>query len=362
MQKSFWMLFLMLFLSMPARADLYFVPGIAISAEGQTAVQAREEAMLEGQMTAFIRLLEKLTLPVERQNIPEVTKEGVQEFVKDVSIAGEKATAKKYMGVLSVRFDPKKVQAFLEANQVPYLTAQPPKMLLIPVYKTTAAEWALEDANPLYKVVREGLPETQLYEFAVPSGDLEEMSIVHPSVSTESDLSYLDPLLSKYGVRYALILTVTQIDNKFYVQLRAYPKTEYAVADLFLESAVQRGSLDQNLKGLLSQTFVKMENTWRAAKTNMLDAPSVYVFEVPLKRLSDWNLMKDKLDKLTFLEAYALKGMQRETVLVDVHYKGTIEDLVAKLRNRGVYVVSGTKGFQLMLENPALIYKTGETE
>ena len=138
-----------------ARADLYQVSGISVAAELNSANEAREVALANGQVEAFWQLMRKMAVPSELQKIPVLSQDEVVNLVQNVSIADEKTTATKYMATISVRFKAKETQDFLTENQVPFLIQAPPSYVVIPVFKRGSQILLLEEDNPVFAFLKQ---------------------------------------------------------------------------------------------------------------------------------------------------------------------------------------------------------------
>ena len=171
--KNYLKLFLTLsiaILSTNVQADVYTISGVPVAAERSSALLAKEQALSDGQVEAFNRLLSKIVGEERLTQLPAVTTESVLPFVSGVSIEEEKTTATKYMGKISVQFDKSAVQSFLSSQQVAHLTTFPPSLLVIPQYTNNGQSIKLTDENPLYNSFKSKSSFAPFYRAIVPEG------------------------------------------------------------------------------------------------------------------------------------------------------------------------------------------------
>ena len=84
--------------------DVFEVRDVAVDVTAETATKARELALIEGRKLAFRRLLERLTLRIEHQGLPDLGAEEIAAYVNDFSVAEEKTSAVRYLARLNFRF------------------------------------------------------------------------------------------------------------------------------------------------------------------------------------------------------------------------------------------------------------------
>ena len=100
-----------------ASANLYRVDHVPVVAERSSASEAKDAALAEGQVEAFNLLMTRLA-PNHSFAIPHLNTEEVLSYVLGVSIENEKTTATKYIGSISVEFNPESIKKLLNCKTV----------------------------------------------------------------------------------------------------------------------------------------------------------------------------------------------------------------------------------------------------
>ena len=148
--------FLFMFVTSGARADLYVAQNVEMSGEGTNPVEAKNNAIVSGELQAFNQVIFGLTGTdsfFERPSNDEILN-----MVRDISIVEEKNTATSYWGKMNVRFKEKAIQDLLKKNNQSYLQKSPPSYWLIPVWRQGANVRTLEDENPFYQILKTNSP------------------------------------------------------------------------------------------------------------------------------------------------------------------------------------------------------------
>lgn len=320
-----------------ARADLYQVSGISVAAELNSANEAREVALANGQVEAFWQLMRKMAVPSELQKIPVLSQDEVVNLVQNVSIADEKTTATKYMATISVRFKAKETQDFLTENQVPFLIQAPPSYVVIPVFKRGSQILLLEEDNPVFAFLKQMRRDNPLFETAVPTGDGEEALLVQGLWDSWAEEGW-EPLLKKYNAERVLFFAVEQAGPTITVRTWTIPTDKEALERREFQVMVPSGDIPGALPRLWRQSLTEIEEAWRHARTNDLTTPSTFWVSVPIETIQEWQSIYKDLLKAGFLNGVEVRAFRPRQVLVALRYKGAGAQLDAALRGIGMRV------------------------
>ena len=329
-----------------ARADLYQVSGIPISAELNSAKEARTAAIENGETDAFWALIKKMVAPEYQQQISMPADTDIRAWVQTVSLANEKNTATKYMADLSVRFDEKKVQNFLTQNNVPYLTKDLPDMVVVPVFQKGGSRHTLEEGNPLFAYLTKNPPENDLWKAIVPTGDLEEIMSVQEALNNENR-GALTNLGHKYGVQSVMVVQVTQQGP--YVMANVSYIPEQPNLNNRVDVMEPGGKLDAVIPDLWRKIVEEQEHKWRETKTQNFESKMTFWVQVPIQKLSEWTALRQKLLKADFIENFSVRGFRPNEVWISFGFKGTSTDLNQQLKPFGVaLMVENQSGFWVL--------------
>lgn len=115
--------------------DVYTIRGISVDETAPTIIEAREKAMAAARLSAARQLINKVTLASDRNAAGGVPVDAAlaSKFAAAVDVEEEVAGAGRYRGKLAVVLNPQVVRAHLDSLKVPYLDAQAPMALMVPV-------------------------------------------------------------------------------------------------------------------------------------------------------------------------------------------------------------------------------------
>ena len=315
-----------------ARADMYDVAGIPIAAEDLSAQAARTVAIQNGETAAFQDLMNKMLTAEHKDGLVMPGEADIIDMVQNVSLNNEKYTATKYMADLSVRLHPQKIQAFLKAQHIPYLTEELPVTVVVPVWhecnRITVPEEnhsvqacqirVLEEDNPLYAYLKNT---ENPADIRIPVGDLEEMARAAALVDG-TDPEAAEFLRLKYGAGQVMILEVNPDETG-----QKYAAARFIPDDKSFEAGLRpipvSGTIDgrADIGEFWTEILNQRELAWRAAKTEDLNLPDLFWIRVPVRRLADWVAIQKKLNKA--FENVQIYGFRPNVILLGVPYKGT---------------------------------------
>lgn len=336
-------------------ADVFVMTNIPVSAEGESAVEARAKAVANGENQAFVELLDKIVAQKDRSKVKISGHDMIVPFVQDVSVANERAGSTRYFGALTVRFKAAPVRDFLESQHVTYLARLPQPALIIPVFKEGSQTLVLEETNPLWEAVRENMPSSRLFQFKLLAGTPEELMPAH-AAGVQLNESALKLLAQKYNVTQIMILEVVREGTEFKVSTQFWPKNSAPEAEVSLKVSDDRESLIRICTDLLNDVIRAMSKKWLYLAQNSAQPVQIYPVAAPIEKVSDLSRIRQKLQQLNFADKVDIKGFSNKQLSVDFHYRGTITELGEKLRLNDLILTSTTDA------NGQMVYLLTEPE
>ena len=197
-----------LVLSLPAAAEdasIFTVRGVDVDATTDSVTQARNDAMAQGQVKAFDRLMQRLVMSGERQNVPEIGAGEVRSMVTDFSVANERTSDVRYLADMTVRFQPDAVRNFLQRARVNYAETQARPIVVVPLYRDDEG-WRLWDSpNPWHEAWLNGPYSDDLVPFEAPLGDIDDVSAIDVQAARNGDTGALRAIADRYGAKEVLL-------------------------------------------------------------------------------------------------------------------------------------------------------------
>ncbi|MBC6416741.1 MAG: hypothetical protein GDA47_02820, partial [Rhodospirillales bacterium] len=136
---------------LPARADLFVVPGVIVSMAASSSVEAKAQAEASAKEQAFRRLAERLVVQDDLDDlaaIPSLPAARIESTIASVQVLDEVITGTTFDGRFNFRFDPPATRKLLEALRLRYTEVQSRPYVVVPVYGSGAAAVLWDDPNP----------------------------------------------------------------------------------------------------------------------------------------------------------------------------------------------------------------------
>ncbi len=154
-------------------ADPFTVAKVRVDARAPSAIEAQSKAIQEGYVAAAQTLLQRLTLEGERQTqgLPELTPEVVGPLIRGQTIENERRSTTRYLGDVSIAFNPSAVQQLLRAQGLTMVTSQAQERLLVPVDVSLQSALAQDSLSGRYAHSLTPLRTPQVGDFQFGSAD-----------------------------------------------------------------------------------------------------------------------------------------------------------------------------------------------
>ncbi len=368
----------------------YTVEGVEVDVTDQNAVKAREKAMDEAQVKAYVMLVERLLGAEQAAAIPAPDPVTASSLVQDFEVVKEQVSNVRYKGVYTVRFRPAAVRAFMSTRGKSYSdTAQKPLMVL-PYFETGGMAHLWGDQNPWMRAWRgaAAMPDT-LKPTVVPLGDADDMrEIVDGSVLDVDPVSF-QRLADRYGAEDVAILVasteptqtaqgrvvVNVYNNGFegptFAQKIVIDQQAGETEDALYTRAVARvkGVLRQNWKANAAynpndfkgapeivptqpvappvrQPYYSQNAQYGAvpATRPALGPATNYIVTARFSSVQDWVRLKNTLDRLYGMQAVMVKTLKSREAGVSLRYAGNTTALRLALQNAGVTMRAAPAG------------------
>ncbi len=330
-----WILALIIGLTtLSAKADLYTVSGIPAEAEAESAVVAKDIAIGEAIQSAFPVLLNKIILGGDLSAITPMP-EQIFSFVESVSVSNEKNTSTKYVGDFHIRFKSKDIQSYLTDLNIPFLTKEPPKMVVIPVFNQNGVMTVFDETNPLFSALKSNTQDFGIYTLTIPTGDETDATLISMGLADETNFAPLNEVMHRYQVPAALKIQVDKNGSVYTVKTKVYPENMAGGNDVMFAVSSNSHNLPAVMRQIIEKTFVYMERKYKAYQSYRgLTQGSIYaVFDI--QSLAEWVQIEKQLQALTFLDAVETKAMHKNKVYVQLSFSDKTDILLEKLAQAG---------------------------
>lgn len=315
-------IFLMSVCAFPVHADMYYATDIAVQADADNPVQAKQSALEQGQRTAFAKVVRKLLGQDKYFFVADLPIQDIVNQVRDISIQNEKNTAQSYWAEINVHFNEKNVQDFLTNHNQDFLKTEPPKYLVIPVMMSGNRMLGVEDDNVFYQYLRQKDILSDFYQMVLPVGDVDEMVAVHQALQS-GQYQTLMPLVERYGVdRLLIVFANPKTEANWRLTTTVVPDEKITHQNVDVDDWYSTVSLDEAWQQMLD----KMEQNWRQADSIELK-DNTYYARLDEPSLQMWAKDEKKFRQLEFLKDLTLRGAYQDQILLSFSFIGTAQEL-----------------------------------
>lgn len=336
---------LLALLAAPALADVFTVSGVEVDATADSAANARDLALAQGQREAANRLVARLTLPEDAAFAPEIGQTLATQLVSGFEVEEEKVSGTRYLGVVNVSFDAERVRTWLNGAGVPFVEARTRAVVVAPLWRD--GETRLWRDNPWLDAWTEARLEGELVPIIAPTGDLGDIAALSPGAARARNLAALQELAARYGSERVLIAEAQPTSSGAYASLS---EADFARGG----SIVNLGPVAAGeLADLVTRASDVLQGRWKRLAIVRDAATADLVVTARFNGLAEWRRLQSAVGGSSLVTDARLDAVVRDGALLALTHRGTRDQLAAVLAERGVSLVQGREG--------AVVHVTGAT-
>ncbi len=316
--------------------DVFAVTGVSVDATGETATQARDAALADGQIKASNRLLRRFTLYEDWQALPQVDAAMAERLVAGVGVANERSSATRYLADMTVRFRPQPVKDLLRSSGVRFTATQAAPSLLLPVLDTPGVRVLFDDPNPWRNAWEQVNVTNSLVPLILPLGDLEDFSAINAGDAIAADWEGLRQIAEKYGVNQVIVAhaQAPEGSNLKVNLIRVTPGSREVI-----ERSYQGETLEAASKTAAQGIQDSLVSSWKAENAVAFGLSQNLRASVEFASLSEWLAIRDRLNATPIVDGVDINAISPTGAQVSVKVAGSTESLAASLAERQVRLV-----------------------
>ncbi len=326
---TFFGFFLSLIAGLAIAADPFTVVAVPVDATGTSPIEAQTLAIQDGQARAAKVIIERLTLDSERaaKVLPEIEIETAAKMIRALEIANEKRSNNRYLGDITVAFNPSEVQKYLRANGLNMVSTQARTRLVIPVLDNQS----LWDLNPWSIVWQDGRYNhalTPIKSVGLGQGD---DTLISAQEIAALDIEALKRVGSRYGIDQVLVVKTSERSGSPYA----------AVTDIALDTGQKRdlaGVSGFDFQNLADKVVKQLEADWKQASVSTAENAVSMAVSVLYASHSEWLNLKEAINGSAQIQDARLDALSKDGALMTITYGGDIERLKTELSFKGVDV------------------------
>jgi len=346
----------------PAAADavdVFEVKDVAVDVTASTAAEAREEALVQGEIAAFQRLLERLTLRGHRDKLPELPKADIDIYVQDFSVADEKTSSVRYLARLNFRFKADEVRRLLNDFGIPFAETVSKPVLVLPVFQDAGALILWDDPNPWREAWLARPPTHGLVPTMLPVGDLADIAAIGAEQAMDGDMQRLNVVAARYGASDALVvfgvLRFDAANNRraleVYFTRYGNQLREQTEVMTFTQEKIE--TVPQLLLRAARQLTEIVEDNWKRDNLLQLARSGIVAAVVPITGIRDWLAVRKRLQQVAVVRKAEMVLLSQDEVRVNLHFVGDAQQLALALEQADLRLFEESGEWLLTLLDPA---------
>jgi hypothetical protein len=294
---------------------------------------------------AFYALISRLTLTEDRERIPEFSNAEIASYVRDFSVAREKASSVRYIARLNYRFKPDEIRGLLRSYNVPFAETPSKPMVVLPVYELGAGVVLWDEPNPWRQAWSTRDQPEGLVPLVVPIGDLSDISTVGVSEAMAGDPNRLSAIAERYGAVSTVVahnnLTIDQATGRQMMTVTLSRPNDPIPVEARTSFYVQQENekIAAMTARVTEATARRIENVWKRRNLISQTGTGVLAVTVPITGLKDWLTIRDQLSKVGIIRRSEIVLMSRDQVRVNIHFVGAAEQLATALEQSNLSVM-----------------------
>ncbi len=319
------------------RDNVYAVAGIHVDETAANAAAGQQAGFAAAQRAGFERLVRRLTVPndLTARGLPVVDGAALERLVLSVDVEEERRSGTRYIGRLTVRFDPSGVRTLLRGAGLTVVDTRTAPVLVAPL---ATADTAPETVTLWRQVWAQGGFGAELVPLAVAPEALQGA----PAWAGAAPFAQAAAAAS---VLYANLRVQSGVATATLVEVAADARRDRGEVSARLngtDAAATRAAL----ASLAEQASTRLQNEWKGriatggGQRARVSASALYSDQ------RQWERIKQALEGAaqTLISEIRIEAVGREGALVSFSFVGDRGQLGAELERRGVRLEDSAQG------------------
>lgn len=301
----------------------FLIRDIEISASGKNPTEARNNANLLAQRTAFLAMLSRLSMDESAANV--FSNEEISDMVSTKQILGEKISNNNYSASYNIGFSEEFVKHHLADRDFTRDLAKIKTYLVLPVKIEEGRQflWQENDWNLAWK------NEINLKHYAnnkdillkLPIGDVYDLANISANMVESGNFSDFRPIADKYKVDAIIIayFIFDSLENKVNIKLKTLKKFEITKARL---SFVNIGHLSAKelVETVASKTIYYIGGSTSTSRQAQSNSSNLDI-DIFISNLEDWLKVKNKLENNHIIKDIKIHSISKDVIKISGVYE-----------------------------------------
>lgn len=329
------------FASGPVETSPFAVQGVEVDVTDASAAVAKEKALIDVQMSAFVELARKLGNSDAAAELAQLDQKKVIPLLKSLSIEEEKISPGRYQGRFTVRFLPEKIKPIFANAGIPLPQSQGPAMLVVPVWQNEQGQTSLWDDN-VWRKAWQGLNAQQAQiPLIVPLGDHDDSSTLSAQDAVANDPIKLEALRRRYDVKTLLVAFAEPAPEG---GIHAHMVGSSPLGKITIDKIYKADSGTLNDSAIMAaQRFHSLmidkfhaDQAKVAAKQVNPNAPQAVVVAIPFTSPTEWNGLRARILSTPGVLGVDVTSLDGQGAAAKLVYSGNLQDMQSSFQATGL--------------------------
>lgn len=318
-------------------SENYIIKNVQVDVTGSSAFEARTKAMADAQRQAYNALLEKV-LPQHESSLPNLTDEQLDALVQSIEVQSEKNSDVRYLGTLTIRFNPKAVQQwFAQQNKTVVSPSLNKATVIVPVLVRHEKILLWEENNPWWQAWNQKT-DLDSETLVVPMGDLQDLKNLSAKDALEGNIEAIRKMLIRYHAD-RMIIPILYEDTLSRLEIHHY--TTEGLVDR--SAAVNFNTVEYAPAALLPLAMAKViDASTTALQTSLPYEPKTLHFIVTFNNYPEWIDLQRRLESLEGVKKMTLHNLSLKQARVSLNCSSSETFLENQLKARGISIEQET--------------------
>lgn len=339
---------LCLFIALPAMADsgaVIAVHGIDVDVTASNAVDAREQAILQGQRKGLRQALLMLAPAADIDRLPALNDNQITDLVADYEVESEQTSTVRYIGKLAFRYRLDALGNLLQQSGGSATAAASPPVLVLPVLTTGGKNLLWDDGNAWRDAWSTHPSSGGLVELVTPKGDPMDAAAINGDQAVAGDAAKIQALAARYGVGDVAVVVARQDAATADLTLTV---TRYGIAG-------PTGSFQDQITGdpahpeaafgqAIDRIADRFQQDWIAQNRVTSSVEQRLTVEAPISSLAQWAELRRRLASVATLRHVDVIYLMQTHAELDLVFVGDREQLARSLQQRALLLKDSADG------------------
>ena len=327
--------------------SIFAVQGVEVDVTGPDAASAKNQALVDVQMKAFVMLAERLGNAELVEAVRQFEAKQVLPYLRSLSIEEESISPGRYKGKLTVRFLPSKIRPLYSEYGVKVAGEQGPIFLILPVWTADGVKVLWGDTT--WRTALLNLKaEQSMVPLLVPLGDAEDRSLLSVTDAINGDRLKLEAIRRRYDADVVVVAYAEAAEGG----VRAKMQGDSPLGKLNFDKVyISESGTIQDSANLAAQRFhTVMVEKFRsgAGKVAAANAEAQAQGErkkrkalsvsIPFAGPSEWNGLRSRILSTPGVVGLDVSSLDGDGAVVSLAYTGTLEEMQSSMQASGLQI------------------------